>query len=117
MDDAAGALTALLRSFTYDAPRAELCCEIGRHFLERSQYRIAAFWYETAAACVPDETNGGFCLPDCYGYIPYLQLCVCYDRLGEREKAVACNEKAGALKPGDRSVAHNREYFARALHK
>ena len=29
------ALQSLFRSFQYEEPRAEICCEIGRHFLKR----------------------------------------------------------------------------------
>lgn len=109
--DGDAALRSLLRSLTYDAPRAELCCDIGEHFLGLGQYRTAAFWYETAAGRTPDEKSGGFCQPDCYGYIPYMQLCVCCDRLGDRARAAAYNEKAGACKPGDESYLYNRAYF------
>ena len=114
LGEAEAALQSLLRSLIYDAPRAELCCDIGKHFLDRGAYRVAAFWYELAATRPMDDKNGGFCLPDCYGYIPYMQLCVCYDRLGERKKAEEYNEKAGRLKPEDKSYLHNCAYFARA---
>ena len=111
LGDAAAALGTLFRSFAYDAPRAEICCEIGRHFFDLGQYGTAVFWYETAAGRSPDEKSGGFCLPDCYGYIPYMQLCVCYDRLGDRARAIAYNEKAGLCKPEDKGVLYNRAYF------
>ena len=42
------ALSALLRSMCFDVPRAELCCEIGKHFLEQDNYSAAIYWYETA---------------------------------------------------------------------
>lgn len=42
------ALTTLLRSMSYDLPRAELCCEIGKFFLERRNYQNAIYWYEAA---------------------------------------------------------------------
>lgn len=106
-------LCSLFRSFTFDVPRAEICCSIGAYFFHIEQYQIAAFWYEMAANCVKNETSGGFVLPDCYDYIPYLQLCVCYDRMGDREKAEAYNEKAGQIKPKDPSYLQNREYFQR----
>lgn len=105
------ALQSLLRSFCYDVPRAELCCDIGKYFFDREQYRTAVFWYETAASRTPDEHNGGFCLPDCYGYIPYMQLCVCYDRMGDRKRAAQYNEKAGLIKPDDKNYLYNRAYF------
>lgn len=106
------ALHALFRSFTFDAPRAELCCEIGRHLLNRQLYRAAIFWYELAASSTIDDQSGGFYLADCYGYIPYMQLCVCYDKLGERERAIEYNEKAGQIKPRDKSYLFNKQYFS-----
>lgn len=114
LGDGAAALRSLLRSLTYDAPRAELCCELGNHFFALAQYETAVFWYETAASRTPDEENGGFCLPDCYGYIPYMQLCVCHDRLGNREKAMEYNEMAGRIKPNDKRYLYNRAYFGAA---
>ncbi|MFQ7549122.1 MAG: hypothetical protein ACLRMZ_00830 [Blautia marasmi] len=34
-------------------------------------------------------------LPDCYNYIPAMQLCVCCDRLGRYAEAEAYNDRAG----------------------
>ena len=104
-------LSWLLESLKYDAPRAEICCEIGQYFLERHAYPPAIFWYETAASRPRSDYGGGFVLPDCYGYIPFLQLCVCYDRLGDPAKAAEYNEKAGKLKPSSPAVQYNRRYF------
>lgn len=106
------ALTALLRSLSYDSPRAEICCDIGKHFFDRERYHQAIFWYELAASRERNDRAGGFVKTDCYGYIPYLQLCVCYDKLGNWKKASEYNEKAGYIKPDDKIVAQNRVYFS-----
>lgn len=108
-------LPALLKSFTYDQPRAEICCDIGAYFMEQKNYRTAVFWYTIAAGIQPDLNSGGFVSPDYYGYIPNIQLAVCYDHLGEYEKANQCNEKAGAYKPNDKSYVYNRNYFKTIL--
>lgn len=105
------ALTTLLRSMSFDLPRAELCCEIGKYFLEHGNYHIAVYWYETALHTPGNEYAGGFVLPDCYDYIPLLQLCVCYDKMGDRQKAKEYNEKAGACKPYSKSYLYNKQYF------
>ena len=105
------ALNTLFRSFAYDSPRAELCCEIGRLLMEREEYRSAIFWYETAASRSPDLRSGGFLREDCYGYIPFLQMCVCYDRLGEYQTAHEYNRKALKLKPNDPIALSNEAYF------
>ncbi len=103
----------LLRSFAYDRPRAEVCCELGGRFLDRGRPDLAAFWYCLALGCPRDDSRGGFVSPDCYGYIPCIQLCVCYSRLGDQAKAERMNDLAAACKPGAPAVEHNRAYFQR----
>ena len=105
------ALFSLLRSMSFDLPRAELCCEIGKYFLEHGMYQNAIYWYETALNLPKNEYSGGFMLPDCYDYIPLMQLCVCYDRLGDSEKAKDYNDEAGACKPYSQAYLYNKRYF------
>jgi glycosyltransferase involved in cell wall biosynthesis len=106
------ALRALLRSFEFDTPRAELCCELGYHFFTKNAYQRAMFWYQAALLCERNDTSGAFLLEDCYGYLPYMQLCVCNDRLGNRDKAIRFNELAGAIHPKSPAYLHNKKYFA-----
>lgn len=106
------AFAALARSLRYGLPRAETCCELGRFFLEREDWATAAHWYEQALRCPRDDRSGGFTVPDCYGYIPWLQLCVCRYHLGDAEEAMACNERAAAIKPRSAACAYNRAFFA-----
>ena len=105
------ALMTLLRSMSFDLPRAELCCDIGKYFLEHGNYRNAIYWYKTALHIQKNEYSGGFVLPDCYDYIPFLQLCVCYDKMGNQQKAKEYNEKAGACKPYSQAYLYNKNYF------
>ena len=105
------ALASLFRTFAYDRPRAEVCCEAGRWFLARERYSQAAYWYALALTCPRDDRRGGFVSPDCYGYLPCIQLCVCYSRLGDQERAESFNELAAAYKPDSPAVLHNREWF------
>lgn len=105
------ALRFLLRSFAYDRPRAEVCCELGHWFFRREEMSLAAYWYSMALTCPRDDSRGGFVSPDCYGYLPCIQLCVCYSRLGELERAERMNELAAAFKPDAAAVLHNRAFF------
>ncbi len=104
-------LAALFRSFQYDKPRAEVCCQIGGHFYNEENFYISAFWYELAAFGNLPHPSGGFILPDCYGYIPYMQLCVCYHRMGDISKAMEFNAMAGNIKPEDPSYLYNKAFF------
>lgn len=110
-------LMSLLRSFEYDKPRAETCCHLGQYFKEHQKLQQAIYWYEMASGCPKQEKSGGFTYDDCYGFIPYLQLCVCYDLLGDYETARKYNEKAAQIKPNDAAVLHNRDYFNSLLQK
>lgn len=107
------ALTSLFRSFQYDHPRAELCCEIGKHFFNKQDYYNASYWYELATTCTMNPNSGGFVQVDCYGYLPWIQLCVCYDKMHNLQKAQQCNEKAGSYKPQDAAYLFNKQYFER----
>lgn len=110
--DGAGALQALLDSFRYDDPRAETCCALGAWFQAREDWRRAAFWYELALTRERDDRRGGFVRPDCYGFLPCIQLCVCLDRLGRRDEAAAWNQRAGRYKPEDPAYLWNLSYFS-----
>lgn len=104
-------LAALLKSFEYAPPRPEICCDLGEFFFEDGDYRQAVFWYKLAVNEQADAKTGAFVLPGCSGFIPYMWLCVCYDRLGEHEKAAAYNEAAGRINPTDKSYLYNKLYF------
>ncbi len=104
-------LEALLRSFAYAPPRAETCCCVGRFFVEEGNWKQAVFWFRLALRAGKADA-GGFVCPDASGYIPYMWLCVCYDKLGDIPRARACNELAGRCKPQDENYLHNARYFA-----
>lgn len=107
-------LSCYLRSFQYDVPRGELCYAIGNVFYAWEHYPQAIYWYECAMACPINETSGAFIRKDCYGYLPALQLCVCWWQMQDKEKAKAYNELAGSFKETD-TVKNNRSFFENAL--
>lgn len=106
------ALSALFDTFRYDLPRAETLCEIGQLFLEQNALQQAAYWYKQALSVHRQDATGAFVLPDCYDYLPSIQLCVCYDRMGNHALAEEYNEQAGRYKPWDSVYLHNKAYFS-----
>jgi len=104
-------LPTLLKSFEYDAPRAEICCEIGYHYKRAKQYATAIKWYQLAADMILPDTIG-FVLTDYWGYIPNIEICVCSCYLGAYSKAEAHNERAAKFKPDAVAVDINRKYLA-----
>lgn len=104
-------LKTLIRSFEYSPPRAEICCQLGYHYFEQGDYEKAIVWYKIAAQLPKPVDTWGFILHDCWGYIPNIQLCLCYDRLGNIEEAIKYNNKAAEYKPDDAAVIYNDTYF------
>ncbi|HMM06479.1 MAG TPA: glycosyltransferase family 2 protein [Clostridiales bacterium] len=102
---------ALLRSFLYDTPRAEACCALGYFYKKQNDFARAIFWFKLATTLSKPKANVGFIREDCWGFIPFLELSVCYDRMGHSALAENCNELAAKWKPDDPSVAFNRQYF------
>lgn len=105
------ALEALLAGLKYDVPRGETCCDLGRHFLDRGKYEQAAFWFRQALKAEKRMDAGAFVQEECYGFLPAISLCVCYDRMGMRKEAEHYNELAGKYQPCSPYYLKNREYF------
>ncbi len=109
------ALKTLFTSFYYDLPRAEICVDIAGIFFEKKNYDAAIYWYREALIKTPDIKKGGFCNMDCYGYIPSIQLCVCYYNIGDIKTAKKYNDLALKFKPDDKSALENILFFKKAL--
>jgi glycosyltransferase involved in cell wall biosynthesis len=109
--------TSSLRSLQYGSPRAEFCCRIGYHFLQQEDIRTAIFWYQLATQPGQSEGNWGFTKPACSTWLPHLQLCVCYDRIGEYGLAQHHNEIVRSYRPTDLRVLQNKRYLESVLSK
>ncbi|WP_135549912.1 tetratricopeptide repeat-containing glycosyltransferase family 2 protein [Paenibacillus cymbidii] len=106
----------VLRSFLYGAPRAETCCRLGYYLMQREEYRSASYWYHQALQ-VGQTTTWALTNRACSTWLPHLQLCVCYDKLGELELAFRHNEEARRYRPDDASIVANKAYLEAALAK
>lgn len=109
------AVESLLKSFTFAPPKSSVCCLLGGYFIGKSDYNSAVYWYSAALAIHEDERSGAFVNRDYGGFIPLMQLCVIYDKLGDYEKANAYNEQAGAIKPNNKNYLFNVAYFKSKL--
>lgn len=99
------------KSFEYDNPRAEICCKIGFSFLHEKKYNQAIFWYEESTKLEKPKDSWGFFNDACWTWLPHLQLCVCYDRLGKYKLAYDHNEIARQFRPTDERIIYNKKYF------
>lgn len=105
---------ALFHSLRYAPPRPAVCCRIGELFFAREAWRDAAYWYELALQGGA-PVQRGVQYADYLGYIPALQLCLCYYRMGDVRRAAEMNRLAARFKPRDKSVLANEKFFAGRL--
>ena len=106
-------LRILLKSFEYDTTRAEICCNLGTYYFESGDYAKAIVWYKIALDLVKPINSWGFISYDFWGFIPNIQLSVCYDRLGNRDLSIKFNDKAAEFKPKSPAVIANRDYYTK----
>ena len=110
-------LESNLRSFQFDHPRPEFCCRLGFYFLSKKELNPAIFWYKLATEIkLPSESLGLQNL-SFSTWLPHLQLCVCYDQLGQHEMANEHNEKARKYSPDDSKILKNKKYLESILQK
>lgn len=101
---------SLFNALNYGVPSGELCCEIAKNFAFQNKLQEAIFWYETALSLEPKLNTNTFLELDYYKYIPAIELCVCFDKLGSKLVSMLYNEVAGYYKKTE-AISYNRNYF------
>ncbi len=107
------ALFALLKSFEFGEPRAEILYKTGEIFMNENKLKEAIFWFESATKANDHLKDGDFEQPQFKTLYPYLGLTHCYGVLGQIDKALEYHKKAYSLAPNHPSVIYNEEYFKR----
>ncbi|OPX42182.1 SPBc2 prophage-derived glycosyltransferase SunS [Ruminiclostridium hungatei] len=113
MENYESELQSVLRSFRYSSPRPEFCCRLGYYFLQKNNVLSATFWYKTAVQEQSEET--WFSNPTYSTWLPHLQLCVCYDRIGNHKLAYLHSEVARQYRPDDQRILSCQQYLKSIL--
>jgi len=112
LEDTEKEIESLIMSLKYDVPRPEVACRMGDLYKQRKLYEKAILWYQIAIQVKTDHIIG-FKQEAYSTWYPFLQLCVCYWEIGEKELAVEYNNKAKEYRPNDPSVLYNEAFFKR----
>lgn len=107
----------LFESFKYDIPRANISCKLGYIYFSKSLYHQAIYWYKAAAECDLERVKetGALVNYAYYTWLPHIQLCVCYDKIGKKELAYCHNEMARFYNPTNNLVLQNKQYFEKII--
>ncbi|MCD7034068.1 glycosyltransferase [Metabacillus sp. GX 13764] len=111
LSDKDKSIQSVLRTFLYDVPRPEACFRLGYYLFEKGLFHQAINWYKLAIESEVPSSNWGFQNRAYSTWLPHIQLCVCYDRIGDYEKANFHNEEAGKFRPNDANYLHNKAYL------
>ncbi|MBH5316735.1 glycosyltransferase family 2 protein [Paenibacillus sp. GSMTC-2017] len=104
-------ITSLLRTLSYDTPRAEFCCQLGSVFIEQKRFPQAIYWFTIATLLEKPKDLMSATDNATWTWLPHLQLTVCYDRIGDREKAIQHHKIARHYNPSHPSVLYNEKFF------
>lgn len=115
LHDVENQLKYIYLSFQYDIPRADSCCRLGFHHLNNNQLNQAVFWYKLATQLENPNSSWGMVNRQCSTWLPHLQLCVCYSRIGDYRRAYEHNEMAAKFIPNDWRIEHNRNFLRTKL--
>ncbi|WP_168121933.1 glycosyltransferase family 2 protein [Paenibacillus sp. HB172176] len=104
-------ILSLLRTLSYATPRAEFCCELGKAFLDQKRYEEAIYWFSLVPTLERPNNHMGTTDNASWTWLPHLQLTVCYDKIGRRDKAIEHHELAKGFNPSHPSIVYNDNYF------
>ncbi|MEK3792179.1 methyltransferase domain-containing protein [Paenibacillus sp. FSL R7-0204] len=104
------ALLSAFQSFTYGIPHPVICYKIGNAFVQKSQLNMAIFWFDMATkeTIANEHVNYDASFAQ---WLPHLQLCVCYEMLGDHTKAYHHHSLAQKYNPDHPSIVLNQKYF------
>ncbi|MDU0200305.1 glycosyltransferase [Paenibacillus sp. MAH-36] len=105
-------LRAWFRTLLYGKPRAEMCCRVGNFFYDDNRLELAIYWFQKATSLGEPTDYVGMVDHAAWTWMPHLHLCLCYDRMGQKQKAELHNEIAYVYNPTHPSILHNKIYFA-----
>jgi tetratricopeptide (TPR) repeat protein len=91
-----------------DTGRAEVYCEIGFCYQQKGEYDEALKWFLSALSAERPTSATSVIYEDCWGFIPHLELSVCYDNIGNFKLAYKHNEQAATFYPDNEFVLANR---------
>lgn len=117
MGDLENAQRYIFISFSYDKPRAESCCRLGYYLKTQEVYRGAIYWYKLATMLDKPASNLALIDYPSWTWLPHIELCISYDKLGEYQLASEQNELAAKYIPNSPQIIANREYFRKIINK
>lgn len=115
--DEAGFKHHIFESLKLEERRAEPMYHMAFFYHCRNQWDKAIQWYEMSTRVKrPKELLSSY-QPEYYSWLPFLQLCVCYNSIGDIQKAYDFNKKVLEVRPKDTRAVNNEKILGSALER
>ena len=105
----------LFKSMMLEERRAEPFFLFGQFWEGKQQWERAIQWFECCLAVHRPKELLACYQPDFYTWKPCLELCVCYNAIGNLQKALEYNERALGYRPKDERMLNNRKILVNGL--
>lgn len=105
----------LFKSMEIEERRAEPYYLMAQYWESKQQWLRAAQWYEFCTSVKRPKDLLASYQPGYYTWMPALQLCVCYNAIGDLEKALEWNNKALSYRPQDQRMVSNRTILSNGI--
>jgi glycosyltransferase involved in cell wall biosynthesis len=107
----------IYESIRIEERRAEPYYSMGLFYMNKSQWDKAIHWFEI---CIqirrPKDLLATF-QPEYYTWLPCLNLCVCYNAVGDVKKAYDYNKRVLSYRPQDSRALNNEKILSDAISK
>jgi len=105
----------IFESIQIEDRQAEPIYYLGLYYMNKQQWGRAIQWFELCAHLEHPKDLLGAYRPEFNTWLPNLNLCVCYNAIGDIEKAFECNEKVLKYRPKDPRATNNRTILLNSL--
>lgn len=107
LHDIEHAIQFALKTFEFGPPHPEDCCRLGFFYMKKDDLKAAIDWFKFATI-LPEPNHGGIIFHASSKWIPHLQLCICYTKLGETNKALTHIKMAESFCPNHPLIKKNK---------
>lgn len=103
----------ILKALEIEDGWAEPYYHMGLYYMNKQQWYKAIQWFEVCTHLNRNKNLLSSYQPEYYSWLPQLNLCLCYNNVGDIQKAYECNKRVLEVRPGDtRAISNDRILFA-----
>lgn len=105
----------LYKAIDVDPFKAKAYFYLGELSLNENDYKRAIHWYKLCIATGRSEDSLDVVEPKYHTWLPYLQMCIAYNSLGDVINAAKSNDQALSYRPLDSRMLNNKKIFIDSL--